>query len=149
MKISIGNDHSAVEFKNQLVDYLIRNGHEVINRGTDTNESVDYPDFAKLVSNDILSKNADYGILICGTGIGISMAANKIKGIRAALVTNELCARLSRQHNNANIIAFGARVIGIELAKSCLDAFLASEFEGARHELRVNKLEGCACNVDF
>lgn len=149
MKISIGNDHSAVEFKNQLVDYLIQNGHEVINRGTDTNDSVDYPDFAKLVSNDILSKNADYGILICGTGIGISMAANKIRGIRAALVTNELCARLSRQHNNANIIAFGARVIGIELAKSCLDAFLASEFEGDRHELRVNKLEGCACDVNF
>lgn len=145
MRISIGNDHSAVDFKNQLVEYLEQNGYEIINRGTDTNSSVDYPDFARMVSDDVLNKKADYGVLICGTGIGISIAANKIKGIRAALVTNELCARLSRQHNNANIIAFGARVIGIELAKSCLMEFLKAEFEGDRHSRRVDKIEGCGC----
>ncbi|CAM3105248.1 ribose 5-phosphate isomerase B [Streptobacillus ratti] len=144
MKIAIGNDHSGVDFKNQLVDYLLSKGIEVLNVGTDSIESVDYPDIAKEVSKKILDKNADFGILICGTGIGISISANRISGIRAALVTNELCARLSRQHNDANILVFGARVTGIELAKSCIDAFLSSEFEGGRHSGRVSKIE-CSC----
>ncbi|WP_156300382.1 ribose 5-phosphate isomerase B [Streptobacillus canis] len=146
MKIVIGNDHAGVEYKNQLVDYLVSKGIEVINVGTDSADSVDYPDIAKEVSKRVLDKTANFGILICGTGIGISIAANKVPGIRAALVTNELCARLSRQHNDANILALGARVTGIELAKSCVDAFLTAEFEGGRHSNRVGKIE-CSCGV--
>ena len=146
MKIAIGNDHAGTSFKEELVTFLVNNGYEVINCGTDTDSSVDYPDFAKAVSNLVLEKKADFGILICGTGIGISIAANKISGIRAALCTNEICARLAREHNNANIIAFGARVTGVDLAKSCLKAFLSAEFEGGRHSRRVNKIEGCCIN---
>ncbi|AVL42594.1 ribose 5-phosphate isomerase B [Streptobacillus moniliformis] len=144
MKIAIGNDHSGVDFKNQLVDYLLSKGIEVLNVGTDSADSVDYPDIAKEVSKNVLNKNVDFGILICGTGIGISIAANRISGIRAALVTNELCARLSRQHNDANVLVLGARVTGIELAKSCIDAFLSADFEGGRHSGRVSKIE-CNC----
>lgn len=146
MKIAIGNDHAGTSFKEELVTFLVNNGHEVINCGTDTDSSVDYPDFAKAVSNLVLEKKADFGVLICGTGIGISIAANKISGIRSALCTNEICARLAREHNNANIIAFGARVTGVDLAKSCLKAFLSAEFEGGRHSRRVNKIEGCCIN---
>ena len=146
MKIAIGNDHAGTSFKEELVTFLVNNGHEVINCGTDTDSSVDYPDFAKAVSNLKKKKKADFGVLICGTGIGISIAANKISGIRAALCTNEICARLAREHNNANIIAFGARVTGVDLAKSCLKAFLSAEFEGGRHSRRVNKIEGCCIN---
>ncbi|ACZ01038.1 ribose 5-phosphate isomerase B [Streptobacillus moniliformis DSM 12112] len=144
MKIAIGNDHSGVDFKNQLVDYLLSKGIEVLNVGTDSADSVDYPDIAKEVSKNVLNKNVDFGILICGTGIGISIAANRISGIRAALVTNELCARLSRQHNDANVLVLGARVTGIELAKSCIDAFLSADFEGGRHSGRFSKIE-CNC----
>ncbi|WP_067140988.1 ribose 5-phosphate isomerase B [Oceanivirga salmonicida] len=144
MKIAIGNDHSAVEYKNELVKFLEELGHEVVNFGTDTNDSVDYPDFAKAVCKAILNKEVVYGVLICGTGIGISITANKIKGIRAALVSNEYMARITREHNDANVIAFGARVVGIEVAKSSLKAFLEAEFEGGRHAIRVNKME-CDC----
>lgn len=143
MKIVIGNDHAGVDYKNQLVCYLKEKGIEVINVGTDTLASVDYPDIAKEVSKKIISKEANFGILICGTGVGISIAANRNKGIRAALVNNEICARLSRMHNNANIIALGARVTGIELAKSCIDVFLETSFEGGRHENRVDKIDIC------
>ncbi|WP_314010172.1 ribose 5-phosphate isomerase B [Pseudostreptobacillus hongkongensis] len=143
MKIVIGNDHSGVEYKNQLVEYLEGKGIEIINVGTDSVDSVDYPDIAQEATKVWLEGKADFGILICGTGIGISIAANKVEGIRAALVNNEVCARLSRQHNNANFLVLGARVTGIELAKSCIDAFLSSEFEGGRHATRIGKLESC------
>ncbi len=143
MKIVIGNDHSGVEYKNQLVEYLECKGIEIINVGTDSVDSVDYPDIAQEATKVWLEGKADFGILICGTGIGISIAANKVEGIRAALVNNEVCARLSRQHNNANFLVLGARVTGIELAKSCIDAFLNSEFEGGRHATRIGKLEAC------
>lgn len=142
MKIAIGNDHSGVDYKNELAQYLSEKNIEIVNVGTDEKSSIDYPDIAKEVSKLILDKKVDFGVLICGTGIGISISANKVKGIRAALVNNEICARLSREHNDANIIAFGARVTGIELAKSCLDAFLSAKFEGGRHSLRVSKIEG-------
>lgn len=145
MRIAIGNDHAGPSLKKELISFLENEGHEVINFGTDGYESVDYPDFAKAVSNAILNKEADLGILICGTGIGISIAANKISGIRAAVVTNELCARLARQHNNANILALGARIVGLDLAKACVKEFLNAEFEGGRHLIRVNKLEECGC----
>lgn len=145
MRVAIGNDHSAVEYKNELVKYMEELGVEVINYGTDSYESVDYPDYAKKVCNSILNKEADYGVLICGTGIGISIAANKIPGIRAALCYNEYMGKITRAHNDSNVIAFGARVLGIEVAKSTLKAFLESEFEGGRHKNRVNKLE-CGYN---
>lgn len=148
MKIVIGNDHAGVEFKNTLKQHLEGKGFEVINVGTDTSDSVDYPDIAKEVSEKILSKEAEYGVLICGTGIGISIAANKIKGIRAALVNNEITARLAKQHNNANIVALGARVMGDVLAKSCLDAFFETEFEGGRHAKRVEKID-CNCGYSL
>ena len=113
--------------------------------GVDVVESVDYPDIAKEVTKKIVDNEAQFGILICGTGIGISIAANKVEGIRAALCHNEFTAKLSRQHNNANIIALGARVIGDELGKACVDVFLNTEFEGGRHANRVSKIENCGC----
>lgn len=141
MKIAIGNDHAGIEFKNEMLDYLHSQNIEVINLGTDTKESVDYPDIAKLVCDLVNKKEVDYGIVICGTGIGISIASNKIHGIRAALCHNEFTARLSREHNNANVLALGARVIGTELGKAIVDAFINAKFEGGRHGLRVNKIE--------
>lgn len=142
MKIVIGNDHAGVEFKFTMMEHLKKQGYEIINVGVDSLDSVDYPDISKAVSEIVVRKEADFGILICGTGIGISIAANKIEGIRAALCHNEFTARLSRQHNNANIIALGARVIGDELGKACIDTFLKTDFEGGRHAKRVEKIEG-------
>ena len=141
MKLVIGNDHAGVDLKNTIKEHLRKQGYEVINVGTDTLDSVDYPDIARKVSEVVLDGKAQYGILICGTGIGISISANKVEGIRAALVYNEFTARLSRLHNDANIIALGARVIGDELAKACVDTFIATEFEGGRHARRVGKIE--------
>ena len=145
MKVVIGNDHAGVEFKNTILKHLKSQGYEVINVGVDVVESVDYPDIAKEVTKKIVDNEAQFGILICGTGIGISIAANKVEGIRAALCHNEFTAKLSRQHNNANIIALGARVIGDELGKACVDVFLNTEFEGGRHANRVSKIENCGC----
>ncbi|VWL85574.1 ribose 5-phosphate isomerase B [Oceanivirga miroungae] len=144
MRVAIGNDHSGVEYKNELVKYMKELGVEVVNFGTDTLDSVDYPDYAKMVCNAILNKEVDYGVLICGTGIGISITANKIPGIRAALCYNEYMGSITRAHNDSNVIAFGARVLGIEVAKSTLKAFLETEFEGGRHQRRVDKME-CGC----
>ena len=141
MKLVIGNDHAGVEFKEKLVKVLEERGHEVINVGTDSLESVDYPDIAVLVGEKVLDGEAKFGILICGTGIGISIAANKIKGIRAALVHNEFTAKLARLHNDANVIALGARVIGDELGLACVETFINTEFEGGRHARRVDKIE--------
>ena len=141
MKIAIGNDHAGVEFKNKIMKELRSKGYEIVNVGTDTLDLVDYPDIAKEVAEKVLSGEVKYGVLICGTGIGISISANKIKGIRAALAHNEFTARLSRLHNDANIIALGARVLGDELAAVCVDTFINTEFEGGRHARRVGKIE--------
>ena len=141
MKLVIGNDHAGVDLKNMIKEHFRKQGHEVINIGTNTLDSVDYPDIAKELSKYILKGKAQYGILICGTGIGISISANKVEGIRAALAHNEFTAKLSRLHNNANVIALGARVIGDELAKACVDTFIGTEFEGGRHAKRVCKIE--------
>ena len=141
MKIIIGNDHAGVEFKNTIMKHLEEQGHEVVNVGTDTLDSVDYPDIAKEVSEKVLAGEVNFGILICGTGLGISIAANKIKGIRAALCHNEYTAKLSRLHNDANIIALGARVLGDSLAIACVETFINTEFEGGRHARRVGKIE--------
>ena len=137
MKIAIGNDHAAVEMKNEVMDYLKSKGVEVVNVGTDTNERFDYPVAAYRAAKLVASGEADGGILICGTGVGIGLAANKVKGIRCCICSDPYTARLSKQHNNANMIAFGARVIGPETAKMIVDEWMGAEFLGGRHAERV------------
>ena len=140
MKIAIGNDHAAVALKNEMVAYLQGLGHEVVNFGTDSNESCNYPEFGEAVGRAVAAKEVDCGVLICGTGIGISIAANKVKGVRAAVVSEPVSARLTKLHNDANIIAFGARIVGSETAKAILDAYLNTEYEGGRHQKRVDMI---------
>ncbi len=140
MKLAIGNDHAAVELKNEITEYLVEKGIEVINFGTDSYESCNYAEYGEKVAKCVATGEADGGILICGTGIGISMAANKVKGIRAAVCSEPTSARLTKQHNNANIIAFGARIVGGEVAKEIVDAWLNTEFEGGRHQKRIDMI---------
>ena len=140
MKIGIGNDHAAVDMKNEISEYLKEKGYEVVNYGTDSNESCDYPVYGEKVGEAVAHGDVDLGILICGTGVGISLAANKVEGIRAVVCSEPYTAKLSRQHNNTNILAFGARVIGIETAKMIVDEWLNAEFMGGKHERRVNML---------
>lgn len=140
MKIGIANDHSSVEMKQEVAAYLEEKGYEVVNYGTDSYESCDYPLYGEIIGRAVASGEVDFGIAICGTGLGISLAANKVHGIRAVVCSEPYTARLARQHNNANILAFGARVIGIELAKMIIDEFLNAEFEGGRHARRVDMI---------
>ena len=140
VKIAIGNDHSAVEMKNEIMEHLKAKGYEVINLGTDSHESCDYPVYGEKVGRAVVSGEADLGIAICGTGLGISLAANKVKGVRACVCSEPYTARMSRLHNDANVLAFGARVIGPELAKMIVDVWLETEFEGERHQRRVNMI---------
>ncbi len=140
MKIAIGCDHAGVKFKEQIKEYVKSLGHEVDDFGAYTTDRVDYPDIAKLVCDGVLTGGCDKGILICGTGIGMSMAANKIKGIRAALCSDTYSARMTREHNDANVMAMGARVIGIDLACDIVTAFLTAEYAGGRHAVRVEKM---------
>ena len=141
MKIAIGNDHVAVEMKNQICEYLISLGHEVINFGTDSSERCDYPVYGEAVARAVVKGEAERGIVICGTGVGISLAANRVRGVRAVVCSEPYSAALSREHNNTNVLAFGARVIGIELAKLIVKSWLDAEFEGGRHEKRVKMLD--------
>ncbi len=140
MKIGIANDHSAVEMKNQIKAYLESLGYEVVNYGCDTTESVDYPIYGEKVANAVASGEVDRGVAICGTGVGIGLACNKVRGIRACTCSEPYSAEYSRRHNNANIITFGARVIGIETAKQIVKVFMETEFEGGRHQRRVDEL---------
>ncbi len=140
MRIGIGNDHAAVEMKQQIVTFLEELGHEVVNYGTDTNDSCDYPVYAEKVGRAVVNGDVERGILICGTGVGISIAANKVKGVRAVVCSEPYSAKLSKQHNNTNVLAFGARVIGIELAKMIVEEWLNTEFEGDRHQRRVDMI---------
>ena len=140
MKIVLGADHGGFELKEVLKKHLADKGYDLCDVGTYDTNSVDYPDIAKAAAEKITSGEYDWGVLVCGTGIGISIAANKVKGIRCALVTNEYSAEMTKRHNNANMIAFGGRVTGPDLAKSILDAYIAASFEGGRHENRVNKI---------
>ncbi len=140
MKIALGNDHAAVEMKFFVKSYLEEKGCEVLNLGTDTNDSVDYPDYGAAVGRAVTGGEADLGIAICGSGVGISIAANKVKGVRAVCCSEPYSARMSREHNNANVLCFGARVIGQEMAKMIIDEFLSAKFQGGRHEKRVNKI---------
>lgn len=140
MRIAIASDHAAVAFKAALADWLRSEGHEVDDLGTDGEASVDYPDFGYKLAAHLAAGKAERGIAICGSGIGISIAVNRHPEMRCALVSEPLSAALSREHNDANVIALGARLIGIEMAKACVTAFLATPFGGERHARRVGKL---------
>ena len=140
MKIVIGNDHVAVEMKKEITRYLEEKGHTVINVGTDNSDRADYPIYGEKAAQLVAKGEVDCGILICGTGVGISLAANKVPGIRAVVCSEPYSAKLSKQHNNTNMLAFGARVIGIELAKMIVDEWLNAEFEGGRHQRRVDMI---------
>ena len=138
MKIGIGNDHSALELKAEVIAFLKENGHEVVDYGTTSAESCDYPVYGEIVARAVAAGEVERGILICGTGLGISLAANKVKGIRACVCSEPYTARMSRAHNDCKVLAFGARVVGAELAKMIVDVWLNTEFEGGRHQRRVD-----------
>ena len=140
MKIAIGNDHAAVEMKLGVKAHLESRGIEVIDMGTHTSDSCDYPVYGEKVGRAVASGEADLGIAICGTGVGIAMAAGKVKGIRACVCSEPCTARLSRMHNDSNVLAFGARIIGMEMAKMITDAWLDAEYEGGRHQRRIDQL---------
>ena len=140
MQIAIGNDHVGVELKQHLVDYLSAKGHEIVNFGTDTAASTDYPIYAERVSRAVVSGECDRGILICGTGLGISISANKVHGVRCAVCSEPVSAELARQHNDANVIAMGARIIGPVMAEAIVDVFLDTEFQAGRHQRRVDMI---------
>ncbi len=140
MKIAIGNDHAGPAYKKAIVDFLTSKGIEVINFGTDTFDSVDYPDFGHQVALAVENKQADFGIVICGSGNGIAITANKHQGVRCALCWTKEIAELARQHNDANIISIPARFTSIEQAVAMVEVFLATTFEGGRHQNRVNKI---------
>ncbi|HON64250.1 MAG TPA: ribose 5-phosphate isomerase B [Bacilli bacterium] len=139
MKISIGSDHAGFKLKEALVAYLAKK-HQVLDMGTYSDDSVDYPDYAFTVSKQVADREVDFGILICYTGIGMSISANKVKGIRAALVLNVESAKLTREHNNANVLCLAAKDTPLNLAKQIVDTFLNTAFLGERHERRVDKI---------
>lgn len=143
-KIAIASDHAAFELKAELRDYLISLGHEVADLGPDTADRVDYPDFGYKLAQAVADGTAQYGVALCGSGIGISIAVNRNPALRCALVSEPLSAALAREHNDANAIALGARLTGVDMAKACLDAFLSTEFGGGRHAGRVDKLSNPA-----
>lgn len=140
MKIAIGNDHAGPEYKKAIVEMLHKKGFQVNNYGTDTFESVDYPDFGHPVAQDVEENKVNFGIVICGSGNGINMTVNKHQGVRAALCWTKEIAALARQHNNANIISIPARYTSIQQAVEMVETFLSTEFEGGRHQNRVNKI---------
>jgi ribose 5-phosphate isomerase B len=145
MRIAIASDHAAFDLKAILRDYLIGIGHEVTDLGPETAERVDYPDFGYKLAAVVADGTAEYGVALCGSGIGISIAVNRNPACRAALVSDPYAAALAREHNDANVIAMGERLIGIDMAKACLDAFLSTPFGGGRHAGRVAKLTNPSC----
>lgn len=140
MKIAIGCDHGGLRHKNAIIEHLRRRGFAVMDFGTNTTDTVDYPDIALPVSKSVASGKNDLGILICGTGIGMSLTANKVKGIRAAACSEHFSAKYTRKHNDANILCLGGRVIGVGTAIELVDLFVDTEFEGGRHQRRVDKI---------
>lgn len=140
MRIAIGADHAGYALKTILIAHLQAQGIEVMDLGTHSPDSVDYPDYARAVAEAVARGEADYGVLICGTGVGMSIAANKVPGIRAAAVSDVYTAKMSRAHNNANILCLGGRVVGPGLAQEILDVWLRTPFEGGRHERRIAKI---------
>ncbi|MBZ2174933.1 ribose 5-phosphate isomerase B [Schnuerera sp. xch1] len=147
MKIGIGSDHGGYELKEYIKEYLYEEGIDYVDFGTNSLDSVDYPDYGEKLSRAVVSGEVDRGIAICGTGIGISIACNKVKGIRCALCENIYSARMSVEHNNANILALGGRVIGKDLAIEIVSTWLDSKFQGGRHERRVNKISSIEANL--
>lgn len=141
MKIGIASDHAGYELKEEILSEMRDGGYEMVDYGTKSPDRVNYPDFGKIIGEAVASKEVDCGIAICGTGIGISIAANKVHGIRAAVCSEPVSARLAKEHNDANIIAFGARIVGVETAKAIVEAWLNSEFQGGRHADRVSLLD--------
>ena len=146
MRVGFGCDHAAIDLKNELVAYMTEKGYECVDFGTNYDENgeiikCDYPQKGQEVGEAVASKEVDYGVLICGTGIGISLSANKVPGVRAAVCSEPYSAMMTKRHNNSNIIAFGVRVVGDELAKMIVDAFFDAEFEGGRHARRVDLIE--------
>ncbi|MCR3758373.1 ribose 5-phosphate isomerase B [Clostridium felsineum] len=142
MKIAIGSDHAGFSLKKEVIKHLEGKNIEVKDFGTFSEDSCDYPDYALKVAEEVAQNNFEFGILICGTGIGISISANKVPGIRAAVCSDTFCAHASREHNNANILAMGERVVGTGLALDIVDTFLNSKFEGDRHQRRIDKITG-------
>ncbi|MFN2100775.1 ribose 5-phosphate isomerase B [Altererythrobacter sp. MF3-039] len=140
MRIAIASDHAAIDLKATLCDWLIEEGHEVADLGPDTTDSVDYPDYGYKLAAVVADGTTERGIALCGSGIGISMSVNRNPAVRCALVSEPLSAALSREHNDANCLAIGARLTGVEMAKACVTAFLETEFGGDRHQRRVDKL---------
>jgi len=140
MKIAIGADHAGYELKEKIKQRLAQEGNEVHDKGTNSTDSVDYPDFARLVGEEVARKDADFGVLVCGSGIGMSIAANKVAGVRAAHVTNTYEAQMAREHNNANVVTVGARVLDEGTAIQAVEKFLNTPFAGGRHERRVQKI---------
>ncbi len=138
MKIAIGNDHAAVELKIIIMEYLKGKGHEIINCGTDTGDSTDYPLYSKAVCEKVTNKEADSGILICGTGVGMAITANKFHGIKAVVCSEPYSAKLSKEHNNTNVLSLGSRVVGSELAKMIVDTWMEADYEGGRHQKRID-----------
>ena len=149
MKIVIGSDHAGFELKQSVIKHLNSENIEVIDVGTYTTDSVHYPIFGQKVGKAVANGEADFGIAICGTGIGIGISANKVKGIRAAIVSDTFSARMSRLHNDANVLAFGARVVGVGLAMDIVDAFLENGFEGGRHQPRVDLISQIDAGEDI
>jgi len=149
MKIAIGSDHAAYELRQIVIEHLKSKGIEVLDVGAHTKESTHYPIFGQKVAEKVVSEEAEFGIAICGTGVGIGISANKVRGIRAAIVSDTYSARMSRAHNNANMLTFGARVVGPGLALDIVDAFLAQDFEGDRHKTRVDLINRIDAGEDI
>lgn len=140
MKLAIASDHAGLELRAAIIDYLTRAGHELTDLGPDSTDSVDYPDFAHRVTDALLAGTVDRGILVCGTGQGMAMTANKVEGVRAAVVADPFSARMAMCHNDARVLCLGARVVGRSVALECVDAWANAEFEGGRHQRRVSKM---------
>jgi len=149
MKFYIATDHAGFALKEFTKEYVRSLGHEIIDLGPATNDRVDYPDFAKKCANAVIEDKGSFGILICGTGIGISIAANKVPGIRAALCHDAYTAAATRAHNDANILCFGERVVGQGVVESMINAFCNTQFEGGRHTRRVEKIEACSLGANL
>ena len=145
MRIAIASDHAAIALKAELREWLIEQGHEVADLGPDSADSVDYPDFGYSLAAVVAEGTATRGIALCGSGIGISIAVNRNPAVRCALVSEPLSAALAREHNDANVLAMGARLTGIDMAKACVTAFLETPFAGGRHQRRVDKLSTPSC----
>jgi ribose 5-phosphate isomerase B len=149
MKFYIATDHAGYNIKDFVKEVVVNLGHEIIDLGPHSSDRVDYPDFAKKCANAVIEDEGSFGILICGTGIGISISANKVPGIRAALCHDHYTAKLTRQHNDANILCFGERVVGKGVIEEMIEAFANTAFEGGRHAGRVDKIEGCTLGANL